>query len=172
MFMDRKEIHYTEGGNPSNQLAIVLKLAFHEQPVCVAVTHLKAKAFPAERLQQGQQLTAILNSFAQGAPIIVCGDFNAVPTEPVYQHMLFHSGANLASAYCIALKEEPSFTSWKFRPGKELRYTIDYIWYSSDGLALDSVLGLPSAEEIGPDALPMLLYPSDHLALCAKFSLL
>lgn len=168
-FMDKKEIRYTEGGRPSNQLALVLKLAFHERPFCVAVTHLKAKDFPTERLQQGQQLMAIVNQFAQGAPIVVCGDFNASPAEPVYQHMLSH---NLASAYCIALKEEPSFTSWKFRPGKELRYTIDYIWYSRDGLALSNVLGLPSAEDIGPDALPMLQYPSDHLALCAKFSLL
>ena len=169
-FMDKKEIFYTEhGGESSNQLALVLKLAFHERPVCVAVTHLKAKNFPAERLQQGQQLMANINPFAQGAPIVVCGDFNAAPTEPVYQHMASH---NLASAYCIALKEEPSFTSWKFRPDKELRYTIDYIWYSSGGLALSGVWELPSAGEIGPDALPMLQYPSDHLALCAKFSLL
>ena len=171
-FLDNKEIRYTESGKPSNQLALLLKLAFHERPVCFAVTHLKAKGFTAERLEQGQQLIESLVSFAQGAPAVVCGDFNAAPTEPVYQHISTHGGAHLASAYCVAFKGEPSYTSWKFRPGKELRYTIDYIWYSNDGLKLNSVLGLPTADEIGPDALPMLQYPSDHLALCARFSLL
>ena len=172
-FLDKKELQYTEEREkPATQLALIVKLAFHERPLCIAVTHLKAKGFPAIRLQQAQQLISNLDSFAQGSPVVVCGDFNAVPTEPVYQHMSSHSGTQLASAYCVAFKGEPSYTSWKFRPGKELKYTIDYIWYSTGGLLLNSVLGLPSVEEIGPDALPMLQYPSDHLSLCARFSLL
>ena len=174
-FLEKKEIRYTERffKMPSNQLAILLMLEFHEQPLCIVVTHLKSRHFSAIRLQQAQQLMANLALFAQDVSrVVMCGDFNAVPTEPAYDYISTHSEVHVESAYCAACKGEPPYTSWKFRPGKETQYTIDYIWYSTGSLKLNGVLRLPSVEEIGPDALPMLQYPSDHLSLCARFSLL
>lgn len=90
---------------------------------------------------------------------------------------------------------EPRFTTWKFRgadegaaaaagaPAVEKRQTIDYIFVSGMGsvegeaaepagkplLKLTAVRNLPTAAEIGPDALPCARFPSDHLSLAAAF---
>ena len=67
---------------------------------------------------------------------------------------------------CVAGSgQEPEFTSWKFREVKDSSYTIDYVWYTSNGLAVTGVWRLPSREEIGITGLPVMRYPSDHLVL-------
>ena len=76
------------------------------------------------------------------------------------------SSPQLASAYSVAGSgQEPEFTSWKFREAGESLYTIDYVWYTSDKLAVTGVWGLPSHEEIRITGLPVMRYPSDHMAL-------
>ena len=137
---------------------------------CVAVTHLKAKTGHDEyRLAQGKHLQLELSSFAQDLPVIICGDFNAQPTELVYQYFSSKGELQLESAYATARKgKEPAFTSWKFRPGKQSKYTIDYIWYSRGCLQVKGVWSTPTEEDIGETALPCLSYPSDHLAICAS----
>ena len=141
----------------------------HHLTFCVAVAHLKAKTGHDEyRLAQGKHLQSELASFAQGLPAVVCGDFNAQPTELVYQHFSSKGEMKLASAYTTANKgKEPPFTSWKFRPSKESKYAIDYIWYTCETLRVNGVWSIPTEADIGKTALPCLTYPSDHLAICA-----
>lgn len=159
----------------TNQVAILIK--FKKQncddsltEFCVAVTHLKAKAEAVNiRTTQGAHLYDEMQKFCGDLPGIVCGDFNAQATELVYLN--FKKKGWLESAYFTANGgEEPPFTSWKFRPGKRSKYTIDYIWYTVQLLKVDAVWSVPSEEEIGEDGLPAPTYPSDHVALCARFS--
>ena len=143
--------------------------------VCVAVTHLKAKREGSElRLAQGRHLLTEIQSFAENHPVIVCGDFNAPPNEPVYELFIgSDSPPKLSSSYVTPHygNKEPPLTSWKFRAAGESKYTIDYIWFSSDMLKVDSIWTVPTEEEIGKDGLPCAKYPSDHVALCTCFRL-
>ena len=145
------------------------------QTVCVAVTHLKAKQEGSKlRLAQGKHLLSEIQSFAENHPVIVCGDFNASPDEPVYE--LFQgsdSPLKLSSSYVTPHygNKEPPLTSWKFRAAGESKYTIDYIWFNSDTLKVNSIWTVPMEEDIGKDGLPCAKYPSDHVSLCTCFRL-
>lgn len=172
-----------ENGEDSHQVAILVRLSVNEvekpqtqssREITVAVTHLKAKTEGKElRLSQGKHLLSEMSSFSPNNPAIICGDFNAPQDEPVYQCMANAEstvGLKLASSYKVLNKGcEPPFTSWKYRPGKEAKYTIDYIWYTLDNLTVDSVWSIPTEGDIGEGGLPCPKYPSDHVALCAEF---
>ena len=123
---------------------------------------------------QGCDLLQNLKSITQGAkiPLIICGDFNAEPTEEVYREFS-NSSLNLNSAYKLLSPDgqsEPPYTTWKIRPSGECRHTLDYIWYSQHALNVNSALGLLTEEQIGPNRLPSFNYPSDHLSLVCDFS--
>ncbi|XP_069027004.1 nocturnin-like isoform X2 [Embiotoca jacksoni] len=157
---------------PTNQVAIVQTLTCRAtgRPLCVGVTHLKARS-GWERLRgaQGADLLRSLRSItARGAvPLVVCGDFNAEPSEDVYQRFS-SSPLRLNSAYKLLSRDgqtEPAYTTWKIRPSGESRGTLDYIWYSADALSVHSLLDIPTEDQIGPDRLPSYHYPSDHLSL-------
>lgn len=161
-----------------DNVAPLRSAALNTQTVCVAVTHLKAKRDGRElRLAQGKHLLSEIQSFAEDHPVVVCGDFNATPDEPVYE--LF-CGSNdsplkskLSSSYVTPHygNKEPPLTSWKFRAAGESKYTIDYIWFTPDALKVDSIWTVPTEDGIGKDGLPCLKYPSDHVSLCTSFRL-
>lgn len=168
-------------GEETNQVVILVKLEV-QQPggaftdlralqFCVAVTHLKAKAEAVDlRSAQGAHLYDEMKKFCGDLPGVVCGDFNAQASEPVYVHFK-EASSWLESAYFTAnCGKEPMFTSWKFRPGKMSKYTIDYIWYTVRLLRVNAVWSIPTEKEIGEDGLPGLTYPSDHIALCVCFN--
>lgn len=193
-FLEKKDVILKrEDGVNSHQVAILVRLNWKDEDesdkvktqnlqnnnrvICVAVTHLKAKTEGSSlRLSQGKHLLSEMCDFARDNPAIICGDFNAPKEEPVYKYIAEaekNVGVKFASSYKQHYEgNEPPLTSWKFRPGKESQYTIDYIWYTSDKLSVDSVWHIPTEEEIGPDGLPNLKYPSDHVALCTHFSVL
>ncbi|XP_063732156.1 nocturnin isoform X2 [Eleginops maclovinus] len=172
---------------PTNQVAIVQTLGCRAtgRQLCVAVTHLKARS-GWERLRsvQGADLLQSLRSItsqrghsrleeaAGPVPLVVCGDFNAEPSEDVYRR--FSSSAlRLNSAYKLLSSDgqtEPAYTSWKIRPSGESCSTLDYIWYTHDALSVDCLLDIPTEEQIGPDRLPSYHYPSDHLSLLCDLS--
>lgn len=178
---EKKELVLNDiNGKPSRQVSILAKMApsgCATPSLCVAVCHLKAKNEADLRLAQGRHLLSEMAVFAQSLPSIICGDFNAQASEPVYKHFATHKEetsefAALSSAYAVVSDgSEPRFTSWKMRPQKESKYTIDYVWYTASKLQLQAVWGVPTEEEIGEHALPALAYPSDHVALSAKFSM-
>ncbi|KAM6981379.1 nocturnin [Aplochiton taeniatus] len=173
---------------PTNQVAIAMTLRCRAtgRRLCVAVTHLKARSgWERLRSAQGADLLSRLKGITAGAaegasggaeggcvPLIVCGDFNAEPTEEVYRRFRT-SPLGLDSAYRLLSfdgQTEPAFTTWKIRPSGESCSTLDYIWYTREALAVETLLDLPSEEQIGPDRLPSYHYPSDHLSLLADIS--
>ncbi|XP_013370703.1 PREDICTED: nocturnin [Chinchilla lanigera] len=160
----------------TNQVAIAQTLECKEsgRQFCIAVTHLKARTgWEQFRSAQGCDLLQNLQNITQGAkiPLIVCGDFNAEPTEEVYKHFA-SSSLNLNSAYKLLSADgqsEPPYTTWKIRTSGECRHTLDYIWYSQHALSVRSALDLLTEEQIGPNRLPSFNYPSDHLSLVCDF---
>ena len=178
--LDKQELTLqNKDGEETNQVAILVKLELREsasvdchQPrqLCVAVTHLKAKGKAVDlRAAQGAHLYSEMRKFCGDLPGVVCGDFNALPSEPVYSHFK-ESSTWLESSYFTSAGKEPALTSWKFRPGKESKYTIDYIWYTVGQLQVNAVWEVPTDGDIGENALPGSTYPSDHIALCTRFA--
>ncbi|XP_061440950.1 nocturnin isoform X2 [Rhineura floridana] len=161
----------------TNQVAIAQTLKCHEtgKLFCIAVTHLKARnGWERFRSAQGSDLLENLKRITQEAeiPLIVCGDFNAEPTEEVYEEFS-NSSLNLNSAYKLLSTDglsEPSYTTWKIRPSGECKHTLDYIWYSQHALKANAALSLLTEEQIGPNRLPSFNYPSDHLSLVCDFT--
>ncbi|XP_066488848.1 nocturnin isoform X1 [Tiliqua scincoides] len=161
----------------TNQVAIAQTLKCNEtgKLFCIAVTHLKARnGWERFRYAQGSDLLENLKVITQEAkiPLIVCGDFNAEPTEMVYKEFS-NSSLNLNSAYKLLSADglsEPPYTTWKIRPSGECRHTLDYIWYSQHALKVSAALRLLTEEQIGPNRLPSFNYPSDHLSLVCDFS--
>lgn len=77
----------------SNQVAIAVNLIIKEtnQELCVCTTHLKARhgtLLSKLRDEQGRDLLRFIKSVAGDRPILLSGDFNAEPNEPVYSTIL------------------------------------------------------------------------------------
>ncbi|CAF3835421.1 unnamed protein product [Rotaria sp. Silwood1] len=105
--------------------------------------------------------------------MILAGDFNGDAAEPFYSEI---TNYGFRSAYSAMLNNhEPQYTTWKFkgRHGtlKESCHTIDYIFYTPKGFTPKAILQFPTKNEIGPNALPSINYPSDHLALEVVFNI-
>ncbi|XP_071314757.1 nocturnin [Trachinotus anak] len=171
---------------PTNQVAIVqmLNCRVTGRQLCMAVTHLKARnGWERLRSAQGADLLQRLRSITSRGgsqsevvsaivPLVVCGDFNAEPSEDVYRRFS-SSPLGLNSAYKLLSSDgqtEPAYTTWKIRPSGESCSTLDYIWYTHDALSVDCLLDIPTEEQIGPDRLPSYHYPSDHLSLLCDIS--
>eukprot|EP01102_Stenamoeba_stenopodia_P010430 TRINITY_DN3141_c0_g1_i1.p1 TRINITY_DN3141_c0_g1~~TRINITY_DN3141_c0_g1_i1.p1 ORF type:complete len:400 (-),score=97.24 TRINITY_DN3141_c0_g1_i1:147-1346(-) len=190
------EKRFVELSPQHSQIAILVKLRLlddndddvgqdqkPQKGVVVATTHLKAKVgFEELRLQQGRALLQRIREFVQDDvqvkewPVVVTGDFNDIPGSLVFQ--LFAEGAftkeepttsasiehpfNLKSAY-----PKDIFTTYKNR-GTVVKRCIDYIWFDANRLELSERLEIPSTESM-PHLLPAVYYPSDHLAIAAKF---
>ncbi|PSN54887.1 Nocturnin [Blattella germanica] len=133
------------------------------------------------RILEGKDLLDFVTTQCGGRPVIVCGDFNAEPTEPVYLSVLGNSCLGLASAYAAngtddpacdvteSIMREPPYTTWKIREEGEVCHTIDYVFYSEDKFAVEAVLDFPSGEDIGEGRVPSFSYPSDHFSLVCDF---
>lgn len=165
----------------------MLRIKETGQEICVVTTHLKARngaLLSTLRNEQGKDLMQFVKSHSEDRPVIVCGDFNAEPTEPVYGSMTSDEELALSSAYAEcnqelavgsepnSVKKEPPYTTWKIRDEGEVCHTIDYVFYSRNKLEVDSVLQFPTGEEIGEGKVPSLAYPSDHFSLVADFNIL
>ncbi|KAH9929597.1 Endonuclease/exonuclease/phosphatase [Epithele typhae] len=122
-------------------------------------------------------------------PVIVCGDFNSIPNSGVYEflsngtiapdHEDFMSHTygkyttegirhrlGMKSAY--AATGEPPFTNFT----TSFYDPIDYIWYSTSHLSVNSVLGPVDPAYIEKQVgFPNAHFPSDHLAIVSEFRL-
>ena len=160
----------------SNQpiLICMFKNIEAEKNVCLAVTHFKAKkGFENLRAVQARSslkfVDVLRKKLDPESAVIICGDFNGIPSEEFYQIMESHNGGYLCSSYMKAAGEELSYTTWKVRQGVEIKHTIDYIWFSHEVLNVASYLELPDEKEISEEKFPSFASPSDHLALCCDF---
>jgi len=160
----------------SNQVALLVILRFltSGDEICVVTTHLKAKcgAFLATlRNEQGKDLLEFVRTHCGGRPLVLSGDFNAEPSEPVYSTVLSDENLALASTYYNLNQSEPRFTTWKIRQDGEVCHTIDYIFYSDSKFWVNRLLQFPEENEMGAGRVPSLCYPSDHFSLVADLSL-
>lgn len=160
-------------GCPTNQVVLIAKLRNLRQMkslVC-AVTHLKAKpGFEKLRLEQGMDILKSISLLKDSdSSVVLCGDFNAEPSEPVC-NLMKENGFNLPlmNANQSALGREAEFTTWKVRPSGEVKHTIDYIFHSKD-LAVAQCLMTPDVKDVGEGRLPCIEYPSDHVSLVFDF---
>ncbi|XP_076446950.1 nocturnin-like [Babylonia areolata] len=176
--MQKNVILQNDAGKETNQVAVLCHFSHlaTQKRFHVAVTHLKSKPpYWQLRHEQGKYLEKVLQeSVPQSSPLIVCGDFNAEPSEQVYATFRSSSlGLDSSYRHLTEQLEEPSYTTWKIRGGlkgnKETAHCIDYIWFSTNHFRPVSLLKFPTGEEIGKDRLPSLIYPSDHLSLVVDF---
>ena len=160
-------------GVKSNQVVLSLVLAHKEsgKEVCVATTHLKARngaLLSSLRNEQGKDTLDMLEKIVDDRPVIIAGDFNAEPSEPIYKTLTENKKIPLESAYTIDSKEKDrlEYTTWKIRETGEQKYILDYIFHSPQ-LETVSTLDMPTKDQVGPDRLPSLEFASDHLSLVA-----
>lgn len=156
----------------SNQVALLtlLKRKKDGREICVVTTHLKARQgtlLPTLRNEQGKDLLEFIRMHYNKRSVVICGDFNAEPTEPVYRTMLSCQEVKLDSIYRHLSNHgvEPPYTTWKIREEGEVCQTLDYIFYTPQSLKVRSILQLPTGEDIGMDRVPSFSYPSDHFSL-------
>lgn len=150
--------------------------------MCVATTHLKARQgalLSTLRNEQGKDILDFLsNHVGPDCPVILAGDFNAEPSEPVYSTIRTDARFELDSAYRVSSEgaeeegQEPPYTTWKVRGEGECCHTIDYVFYSRRHLDVHQVLPFPTGEQIGPDRVPSFQYPSDHFSLAVDFDII
>ncbi|XP_053646071.1 nocturnin isoform X1 [Cherax quadricarinatus] len=161
----------------SNQVAILLILEERTsgKQLVVLTTHLKARQgalLSSLRNEQGKDLLAFLSEHRQIHPTIVCGDFNAEPSEPVYATMI-DERTGLASAYALLHGgKEPPYSTWKVRGEQDCCHNIDYIFYTPLSLHVEGGLDVPTEDDLGPGRAPNLAYPSDHFSLVCDFTFL
>ena len=175
----------TVKGIPSNQVALLLKLRckLTSKIITITTTHLKARKsrlLEEVRYEQGKDLFKFIDENStcdsvdsyddRKCATIITGDFNAETNEKVYQY--FRSQYKFTSAYEDNLPGKKLYPSnWTKRVNEpEMKQTIDYIFYSANKLKVNALLSLnlPDVEE----ALPNSRYPSDHLSLVSKFSMI
>lgn len=118
--------------------------------------------------------------------IILCGDFNSVPDCGIYQLMTtgfvpsdfkdWNSFPEEAVTN-ISLSQNMQFASACGTP-EYTNYTVefsgclDYIYYQTERLEVEQVIPMPSNEEITLHiAIPSVVFPSDHISLCADLKL-
>lgn len=157
----------------SNQVLMGFNLKETESgnEICVATTHLKARSgalLSTLRNEQGKDILEWLESFRCGRPVIITGDFNAEPSEPIFKTMTQSEKIPLQSSYEISGTENVEYTTWKIRESGEQKHILDYVFHSSE-LETITTLDMPTEEQIGEDRLPSVQFPSDHLNLVAEF---
>lgn len=159
----------------SNQvvMAAMLRDQLTGADLCVVTTHLKAKKgalLSTLRSEQGQDILSWLTPLlTPDTPLIITGDFNAQPGEPVISHMTSQDKLPLTSCYDL---ETLDWTTWKIRDTGEEKYVLDYMFTSNNNLETVRVLETPSDDDVDSLRLPSLSFPSDHLSLVADIKII
>jgi len=136
-------------------------------------------------MEQISSMTSIKTKWNR-IPMIICGDFNAVPgsgpyefmmsgripprhedLEPYYYGDYSENGMRhpflLSSAY--AAIGEPQFTNYT----GDFSGALDYIFYSSDTLGVNKILAPVEEEAVRESRLPNAFMNSDHIPIMAEF---
>ena len=159
-------------GAATNQVALAMTLVEKAsgREVVVVTTHLKARRgalLTNIREQQGGDLITWVEGVREGRPVILTGDFNAEPTEPVLETLTSNVKTPLQSSYSISDLE---YTTWKIRDSGEEKHVLDYVFHSPD-LETRRTLSMPDTREVSADKFPSLRYASDHLSLVTDIAI-
>lgn len=175
--LDTKTRSLEVWGYQSNQVVILCKIRRRVDnfDFWVATTHLKARQGPllsTMRREQGKDLMEFVKLFSGSNAVIVTGDFNAIPGEPVYQAVIGDDTLPMDSAYRHLTNKnvEPPYTTWKIREDGEYCQTLDYIFYNKNVFKVMRLLEIPTVEDIGENRVPSYRYPSDHFSLVADLN--
>lgn len=163
------------------QVGVIAKLTLKESntDIVVAATHLKAKkGFESVRAKQGLEfIHHITKACSNGEPLVLAGDFNDSPSSPVASLVKdgkasLKDGSSLG--HMLSLQQtypDEAYTTLKrrivFKKDK-----IDYLFYTPRTLAPTEVLEIPSQDSFPENGLPAANYPSDHIAIKARYALL
>lgn len=151
-------------------LALTLQEKGSGREVVVVTTHLKARRgalLTNIREQQGGDLMTWVEQVREGRPVILTGDFNAEPSEPVLETLTSNVKTPLQSSYSISDLE---YTTWKIRDSGEEKHVLDYVFHSPD-LETRQTLSMPDTREVSADKFPSLRYASDHLSLVTDIAI-
>ena len=178
-----------------NYIVATLRHVSSGRVMVVSTTHLKAKntaAFEEMRREQVNELAEKveaarcrivekMNIAKEEVPIVLMGDFNAELKTPqgfsgpgaIRSLLERQQSPRLSSAYDVESDPE-LYTTWKTRGEDTVRRTIDFIFYNVNDVGPDTMrcthtLGHVDQDEMEETALPGFKYPSDHLAIGAKF---
>ncbi|KMQ88325.1 2 -phosphodiesterase 12-like protein [Lasius niger] len=118
--------------------------------------------------------------------VIFCGDFNSTPECGIYQLMTenyvpetcedWRSNAeeaienvSLTQDLCMSSAcGTPEYTNYT----PEFSGCLDYIFYERDKFEVEQIIPMPSKEELTlHTGLPSVVFPSDHISLCADLKL-
>ena len=125
------------------------------------------------RAEQGADILQWLSSTlppASEVPLILTGDLNAPPSEPVLPLLTGSSVTPLRSSYATS-DQDTSWTTWKIRDTGEEKHCLDYVLHSPR-LETQRLLSMPEAGQLGPGRLPSLQFPSDHMSLMVDLNIL
>jgi len=140
-------------------------------PICAEERKLQARIW-AKRLEDKLEEFGTEAGGCGGIELVLAGDFGE-PMAPT-ESFEYVGGAALALQEAFGLSsvfsdEEPPVTAtW----GKQFHCTTDFIFHTG-GLRPSERLSMPSVEEVfhsGPEGIPSLSYPSDHVALAARLT--
>lgn len=148
---------YLDSEEPNGLIVTMMHLK-SQRLFSFAMVHLKAK--PGNESRRLEQITLFGKHLENMEhPVIFCGDFNAEYDENCVKHV--KDVLKLENSYT-----ECEFTTFKIRE-TVVKHTIDYIFHSKE-LKVISTLNIP---KVDADGLPNERYPSDHVAIGAKFLL-
>ncbi|CAF2555687.1 unnamed protein product [Rotaria sp. Silwood2] len=173
----KRQEQLPDDGRHAKQIFAVLDLKHKNlgNEILFIGTHFKSKKeCKPSRTHQAEVVVAFIRkNYPTRKHVIIAGDFNGDADEPCYSEFL---NLGLRSAYRTKMNDkEPEFTTWKFkgRDGTESEQckAIDYIFYNPQGFTPQAILQFPKKADIGPNALPSIHYPSDHLALEVMFNI-
>ena len=189
--LSKKNIEYKVGSQVL--LIALLRHRPSNQIIFVAVTHLKAQQSEGNEKVRCAQVDELVSRVKEELdectkayktpliPVLVLGDFNAdAPSQTTGESSavrdLLNSNVSpnqvpcfLESAYDVDPPEEGFYTTWKTRGTTTSRRIIDYIFFGN--LSCQAHLAVPDPDDLGEAKLPSLRYPSDHMAIAAKFDL-
>ncbi|XP_076659540.1 2',5'-phosphodiesterase 12 [Halictus rubicundus] len=172
--------------------AVALRSKENPEILIVGNTHLYFRPVADHiRLLQAYYGLVYLQAFAEetklqnpdcNVSIVWCGDFNSTPENGVYQLMTqkyipedYADWKSCPEQFVenVTLKHNTNLSSACGTP-EFTNYTgcfsgcLDYIFYQTDYLKVEQVVPMPSVEELSlHTGLPSVVFPSDHISLCA-----
>ncbi|KAM0733217.1 2',5'-phosphodiesterase 12 [Formica fusca] len=184
------------GRNTTIQVTILRSKENRSEILVIGNTHLYFKPDADHiRLLQGYYAIIYVHEVAKkireenpecNTSVILCGDFNSVPECGIYQLMTenyvpetcvdWRSNAEEAIENVSLMQDlcmssacgTPEYTNYT----PEFSGCLDYIFYERDKFEVEQIIPMPSKEELTlHTGLPSVVFPSDHISLCADLKL-